>query len=138
MCEPEVISRERTCPPPIENRHGRYGDHRTRNAAKMSVNWALESKPEVEIWRRPDFFHSATLTSYSTSNTLQCVSRTVTELPQKMTYFCSGRTMPVCIQQNFIWQCHHFCASGIYVFYNWTCRELCLGRIKGTVCVNHA
>ena len=35
--------------------HVRYGDNAGHNKAKMSLPGALEAKPEVEIWRRPNF-----------------------------------------------------------------------------------
>jgi len=47
----------------------------------MPVRRALAAKPEVKIWRQPIVFDSATSTSYSTSNTLWGLTRTITELP---------------------------------------------------------
>ena len=35
----------------------RYGSHTGQKMAKRSVPGALEAKPEVEIWRRPDFLN---------------------------------------------------------------------------------
>jgi len=45
---------------------------------KRPIHGALAAKPEVEVWRRPVFFDSATPTSYSTLYTLWGLSRTVT------------------------------------------------------------
>jgi len=86
-CEPEVVSRERTWPPrpvaqPSQATGRPFGtkyDNIDQNKAKRKVPGALEAKPEVEIWRRPDFFDSETTTSYLTSNTSQCLSHTVTQ-----------------------------------------------------------
>jgi len=33
----------------------RYGSHAGQKTAKRSVPRAVDAKPEVEIWRRPDF-----------------------------------------------------------------------------------
>jgi len=35
----------------------RYGSHTGQNKSKRSVPGALEAKPEIEIWRRPDFLN---------------------------------------------------------------------------------
>ena len=86
-CEPEVVSCERTWPPrPVAQPSRATGrpfgskyDNIDQNKEKRKVPGALEAKPEVEIWRQPDFFDSATQTSYLTSNTSQCLSHTVTQ-----------------------------------------------------------
>ena len=85
--EPEVVSRERTWPPrPVAQPSRATGrpfgtkyDNIDQNKAKKEGPGTLEAKPEVEIWRRPDFFDSATPSSYLTSNTSQCLSHTATQ-----------------------------------------------------------
>ena len=62
--EPEVVPRERTGPPrpvaqlsrAIGRSSGTKYDNVDQNKAKKEGPGALEAKPEVEIWRRPDFF----------------------------------------------------------------------------------
>ena len=61
--EPEVVPRERTWPPrpvaqlsqAIGRPFGTKYDNIDQNKAKKEGPGALEAKPEVEIWRRPDF-----------------------------------------------------------------------------------
>jgi len=61
--EPEVVPHKRTWPPrPVAQLSRAIGrplgtkyDNIDHNKAKKKVPGALEAKPEVEIWRRPDF-----------------------------------------------------------------------------------
>ena len=61
--EPEVVSRERTWPPqPVAQPSRATGgpfltkyDNVDQNKAKKEGPGAIEAKPEVQIWRRPDF-----------------------------------------------------------------------------------
>jgi len=57
--EPEVVPRERTWPPrpvvQLSRATGTKYDNIDQNKANKEGPGALEAKPEVEIWRRPDF-----------------------------------------------------------------------------------
>ena len=53
MTEPEVADDLDLLDRSADHRE-RYGGHMNQNTAKTSVKRPLATKPEVEIWRRPD------------------------------------------------------------------------------------
>jgi len=48
----------------------RYRDNAGQNKAKESFQGAVEAKPEVEIWRRPNFDLTKSRPKYSTTSGL--------------------------------------------------------------------